>query len=393
MANETVSPNMNLPVPGVGLTDGPQYATDLNACLSLIDSHSHASGQGVPVNTDGLNINADLTIQSHNLTNIRSSRYAIQVAPLSVATDLGCTYVSGVDLYFNDVNGNQVRITQSGGVAGSPGSIANLTAPASASYVSLSSKFVWQSAALTAADMDFGSAIMRNGTASSFALTLTPPTLSSNYSIVLPPLPASQKFMTLDSSGNMTAPWAVDASTIVVAANVVKVPAGGITNTEIANSTINLTTKVTGVLPQANGGTGQSTLISGGTGGAASPAIASGTYTPSYANSANISSFNAYVCQWMRVGNVVTVSGKVDITIVSSAPTLTKALMTLPIASAISAEEEVAGTVGTRFQASDLQYDSGVVCGGVGVNLAQLEFVGTQNTVRGCFFTFTYRVI
>lgn len=227
---------MNLPVPGVSETDGPQWATDLNSCLTLIDSHTHASGSGVQITPDGLNINADLPFNNNNLTLIKSARFMVQSVPLGGASDLGCLYVSGVDLYYNDENGNQIQITSGGGVAGSPGSIANLTSPASASYVSANGTFVWQQAANTSADMDFGSAIMRNDTANSFALTLSPPTaMGANFSLTLPNLPASQKFMTLDSSGNMSAPWAVDNSTLEIASSTtLQVKDGGITKPKLA---------------------------------------------------------------------------------------------------------------------------------------------------------------
>lgn len=195
---------MNMPIPGVSVTEGPQWASDINACLTIIDGHDHASGEGVQINPAGININSDLAFNSNNAVTLRSARFSPQSAPLALAADIGCLYESGVDLWYNDGLGNQVRITQSGGVAGSPGSISNLTPPASAAYVSANGAFVWQQAANTSADMDFGSAIMRNDTANSKGLTLSPPAaMGSDYSLTLPSLPGSTLFMTLDASGNM----------------------------------------------------------------------------------------------------------------------------------------------------------------------------------------------
>jgi hypothetical protein len=52
----------------------------------------------------------------------------------------------------------------------------------------------------------------------------------------------------------------------------------------------------------------------GGTSGSGSPAIASGTYTPTGSNyTGNVSSITAGVHQWMRVGNIVTVFGYVTV--------------------------------------------------------------------------------
>jgi hypothetical protein len=231
MANTINSPNMTLPIPVVGVQSGPQYATDLNACLTLLDAHDHTPGSGVAITPAALDINANLTLQGNFLTNAAGVTLTAQGSTPAVNT----IYQSGLDLYFVDGDGNNVQITSNGAVAGTPGSIANLLAPASAAYVSASSTFVWESNTGIAADMDFGSAKMRNlSPNSTYALTLAPPTLSSNYTITLPPLPASQKIMTIDASGTITAPYVVDNSTIAIESNVIKVPTSGITATQIA---------------------------------------------------------------------------------------------------------------------------------------------------------------
>lgn len=233
MAGESTSPNMNLILPGVGVTLGPTWATDLNTSLNLIDSHDHSAGSGIAITPAGININTDLTMANNNLIAIKSSRMQVQSAVLAGASDLGCLFVTGVDLYYNDVNGNHVRITESGGVAGTPGSISNLTSPASAAYVSASSTFVWQSNANTPAIMDSGYLILRNISTSGFGITLTPPTLSSNYTLTLPALPASQKIMTLDNSGNLSAPYVVDNSSLEISTNTIRVKDLGITTAKI----------------------------------------------------------------------------------------------------------------------------------------------------------------
>ncbi len=205
MPGETYSPNMNLVLPGVGVTAGPQYATDLNASLTIIDAHTHSPGSGAQITPAGLNINADLPMAVNNLIEARSARFSAQSSPLALASDLGCVYVSGVDLYYNDSSGNQVRLTQSGAVAGTPGSIANLVSPASASYVALSSSFVFQSGATTAGNLDGASVILRNLTPSSYGMTLSPPTLSADVTVTLPAVPAATSFMSINSSGNIAA--------------------------------------------------------------------------------------------------------------------------------------------------------------------------------------------
>ncbi len=237
MSNTTLSPNMNLPIPVVGVDPGPEWGNDLNSCLTFIDQHNHAPGSGVQINPSGLNINTDLPMGSNNLTIVRSVRFNAQNSPLALSTDLDCAYVSGVDLYFNDGNGNQVRITQSGGVAGSPGSIANLVSPASASYVGADETFVWQSDANTPANMDMASLILRNLVANSKGLTLAPPAaMGSNYTLTLPPAgTAAGNFVTIDTSGTMSSSVGVDNSTLQIATNVLQVKDAGIVTAKIAD--------------------------------------------------------------------------------------------------------------------------------------------------------------
>ncbi len=274
---------MNLPVPVVGVEPGQQFAIDINDCMSLIDSHDHTAGSGVQITPGGLNINTDLTINNNNLIDARSLRMSVQTPPLAGVDDLGCLYVSGVDLYYNDENGNQIQITQSGGVAGTPGSISNLTSPASASYVAADQTFVWQSAANTAANMDGGSFILRNIVANSFGITLSPPSLASNYTITLPALPASQKFMTIDASGNMAAPWAVDNSTLEIASSTtLQIKDSGVTSAKIAANNVTLDkivaraiTTGTGTVAQNNIAYGDpitNTVLTSGGGSATTPA-------------------------------------------------------------------------------------------------------------------------
>jgi microcystin-dependent protein len=202
MSGENTSANMNMPVPGVGVTSGPTYATDLNNCLTIIDGHDHSAGNGVKITPSGLNISSDLSFLSNNATALRSVRLSTQTAVLALTADLACLYNVSGDLYYNDGVGNNVRITQSGGVAGSPGSISSLTSPASASYVSASDTFVWQSNTTTAANMDAGSYKMRNISAGSNAVTIAPPaSIPSDYTITMPNLPAASSVMTLSTSG------------------------------------------------------------------------------------------------------------------------------------------------------------------------------------------------
>ena len=205
MANTILSPNMNMPIPVVSTDPGPDWANNINASLNIVDSHSHVPGQGIQITPNGIDINTDLPFNANNATTVKSVRYSPQSAPLSGTSDLGCTYESGVDLYYNDGNGNQVRITQSGSVTGSAGTITGLpSGTASASYAA--GTFTFQSATNTPANMAVGPIAIGQNVANGKTVTLSPDvSQASNYALTFPlALPASTSMTLSDSSGNLS---------------------------------------------------------------------------------------------------------------------------------------------------------------------------------------------
>lgn len=238
-----ITPNMNLLLPDVGVTFGPLWATELNAALSLIDSHDHVVGQGVPVPTAGIALNADLPFNGFNATTLRSTRFNNQASPLALVTDLTCLYVSGNNLYYNNGAGQQVQITQGAGLnAASVGGFGGDygTSTASAFYTSATSTFSFWQAPNQSAIMDMGPMVLHNTDQITFGVTLQAPVgLSTSYQLTLPTgLPASRKIMTVDASGNVGDVLDADGTTIQVSGNSLIVAAGGISNTQIAPSTI-----------------------------------------------------------------------------------------------------------------------------------------------------------
>lgn len=211
MPNTLISPNMSLPVPVVGVDPGPDYASNLDACLTLIDQHDHSPGYGVQINPTGMNINADLPINSHNLTLVRSVRFASQVAPISLVTDLSCLYSvtqtgSNGDLWFNDASGNQIQLTKSGAV------LATISALVSglnqASFVANQLVVLSNSSNGTPANIKGASLLLGNNSSSTNYLTLQPPNvMGASYSVTLPaPNALSQTaVLTYDTSNNILA--------------------------------------------------------------------------------------------------------------------------------------------------------------------------------------------
>jgi hypothetical protein len=208
MANFYNSPNMNLVIPVPTLAPGPAWAQGINASLITLDAHNHSAGNGVLINPTGLNINEDLSFLTNNATAVRSVRFNPNASPITASSpDLGALYEAGVDLYYNDGNGNQIRITQSGAVAGATGTITGLPAgTASAAYTSAQGTFVFQQATSIAANLDVATVIVRYPgsypTPSGNYIALeAPSSLASGYALTLPALPAQTNVMTLGTTG------------------------------------------------------------------------------------------------------------------------------------------------------------------------------------------------
>lgn len=117
--------------------------------------------------------------------------------------------------------------------------------------------------------------------------------------------------------------------------------------------------------------------------------VGSGTYTPTLTNVLSINASTAYKCQWMRVGNVVTVSGRVDMT--PNGPTMASGIqlgISLPIASNFSASEDCGGAIGI---AQDTSWAMSVR-GDATNDRAEIAGVPNSSNNRAYYFTFTYEV-
>ena len=113
----TTTPNMNLDLPVVSTTSGPQWATSVNEAFDEVDNHDHSTGKGVKVTPTGLNINADLEFNGNNATELRSVRLSDQGTVQTESTDLGCLQLVGGDLWWVNGNGTGVQITSGAGLS------------------------------------------------------------------------------------------------------------------------------------------------------------------------------------------------------------------------------------------------------------------------------------
>lgn len=124
-----------------------------------------------------------------------------------------------------------------------------------------------------------------------------------------------------------------------------------------------------------------------GMAGAVSQFVGSGTYTPTLTNTANVASSTAFECQYLRVGNVVTVSGQITIT-PTSASVATSLGISLPIASDIVGGRNLGGTACCGAAAGLV----GQIAGDPTNDRALLTAVPSTNAANNWSFSFTYLV-
>jgi len=201
MANTTTTPNMNLVVPVVATDPGPDWATNVNASLSIIDGHNHTNGSGVPLDSSSFSISTDFPLNNKSLTQAKSVQYYPQGSTLPGST-LDAVYVVDKDLYYNDGDGIPVRITQGGSVTGAAGTITGLPSGTASASFNLGT-FAFKQSTNVPAAMDVGPLSIGASVANPKKVTLKASALmAADYDLTLPVnLPVSPQLLLLSSSG------------------------------------------------------------------------------------------------------------------------------------------------------------------------------------------------
>lgn len=120
--------------------------------------------------------------------------------------------------------------------------------------------------------------------------------------------------------------------------------------------------------------------------------ITSGTYSPTLSASTNVASSIVYDAQYMRVGNVVTVSGYISIT-PTAATTTTNWDLTLPIASAMTSAIHLGGTFVQEGGSATADYNAGRIQANDTTDKALFLYAPSHNGTKIATYTFTYVVL
>lgn len=214
---------MNLTLPTVSVTPGPEYATENNTAFTTIDSHNHTSGRGAQVPTLGININANLSFAGYYALQLGNARFINQGSPLGTASDLNCVYFSGGNLYANDSAGNQIQMTAGGAVNTAAGNINGMGATtASVTYTVGNTTFTFWSNNLVSATLDGGAVTIREpGVVSPNGVTLFSPTsLAASYDLTLPTaLAATNNAIVLSSNAGVLSYLSLGAAAALAKVN------------------------------------------------------------------------------------------------------------------------------------------------------------------------------
>jgi hypothetical protein len=246
---------MALVLPTEGSDDG-EWDLYLNAALELVDAHDHSTGKGVKVKTNGLDIDADLSMASGGeysaITNAKAVDFQPQAAA-ALAAFAGALFTNSDDsnnLYFRTQAGTNVRITNgavldtttSGGIGGDYSSV-----PAELNFVDASKTYTFKSSAAgNWSRLQSGPVRIAEfaTTVANYVELASPAALASNYTVTFPAaVPASTSLVQMSSAGVLTAsPTGAVACGAITSSGAISAPSAALS----AGATVGTTLGVTG---------------------------------------------------------------------------------------------------------------------------------------------------
>lgn len=271
----TTTLNMQLVLPVVGQTSGPDWATLLLAAMQKIDTHTHAQNNGVKVTPAGFNMSANMPCNDYSLTGLKSTTYQSQGS--AIATPASVHNVNG-DLYWVSSNGTAVQITNGAGLNLSSigtigGDYGQSGITASVVYSDSLKTFSFTQASGITAKMFLGDILLTPTSASQNSITIKAPTGCSAWTFTMPSatqtVGTTQAALTTNTSGvasHIGIATANTASAIVQRDASGNFSAGVVTANLTGNVTGNVSGNVSGnVTGNVTGNADSATNQSGGT--------------------------------------------------------------------------------------------------------------------------------
>lgn len=187
------------------------WDTILDTLFGVVDSHGHVPGQGVPIVSAALNINADVSWAGFAISHLLALYFTEQAAA-PTTNDAIFVLSSDHNLYFRNSTGTNVQITAGntlnisivGGIGGDYSSVGALL-----SYDDATRRYLLQQegsprpwAGIATADIDLyqkAASIVNKVTLQS------PNALAASYTMVMPTgLPAAKSLMYIDNTGQIS---------------------------------------------------------------------------------------------------------------------------------------------------------------------------------------------
>jgi hypothetical protein len=216
---QAASPNMQLILPTPG-GDAGSWGDELNAAfVPLLDAHDHTTGKGVQITPPGLNLNADVSFQTHSATHLQSADFD-EVAALSTGSRRLFWNSADHELYIRTAAGVNVKLTSGaglnatllGGIGGDYLSVGALLAFDDTTdrylFQQEVSAAVRQFARLASADLDIYEFKAAGATPvpTRRVRLQSPVSLAADYAItMLAALPGAQSLLQVDNAGVLTA--------------------------------------------------------------------------------------------------------------------------------------------------------------------------------------------
>ena len=118
------------------------------------------------------------------------------------------------------------------------------------------------------------------------------------------------------------------------------------------------------------------------------PILTTGNYTPTLFNTTNVAASVAHVTNWMRVGNMVTVSGRAEVDPTNNNQSTVLGI-SLPITSNLASSEDVGGSAA----AADVAGQCAAILGDATNDRALMQYVSGSAANHSMWFTFMYEIL